>query len=146
MTEQQHDIRADEAIAPAPPKVDLTVISIPCTITRLTYESVKKYLVPPGVKIFFLTIIALEVLVNLWGIIVEHSYLSAFLLVVMGGLMAWLYLRMPSSTVKNVLKNHKELRENGFRLLITFGRDIHLMNHTTGVERTMNYKDIYSMA
>ena len=78
--------------------------------------------------------------------VVDHSYLSLVLMVLLLGLMVFSYFHMPRSALKNILKSHQELRNHGYKVVISFGSGIRLMNLTTGVERNLAYKDIHSMA
>ena len=38
---------------------DSTVVSVPATITRGAYESIKKYLIPPSVKVVWIVVMVL---------------------------------------------------------------------------------------
>ena len=137
---------AEPAPGPSASAATRHALSVPGTITKSVYESIKKYLIPPFVKVLWICVLAAEVLTSLYGIIFEGSYGSLVLMLLLGGLLVFFYFHMQTSSIKNVLRNHPELKNHGYKVVITFGSGIRLMNLTTGVERNLAYKEIYSIA
>lgn len=141
--------KANESIAPQAPAAKSSagqhVVSVPGTITKSVYESVKRYLIPPFVKILWIAVLAAEVIFGFYGLIVDHNYGSLVLMILMGGFLVFFYFNMQRSSIKNVLKAHPELRDHGYKVVLTFGSGIKLMNLSTGAERNLSYKEIYSI-
>lgn len=129
-----------------PPAKSSPVLSIPATITKQVYESIKQYLIPPFIKVIWIVVLVMELVTGIYGVIFEGSYFSLVMMLLLGGFMVFFYFQMQKSTIKNIVKTHPELRNHGYRVVITLGSGIRLMNLTTGVERNLAYKEIVSMA
>ena len=123
-----------------------SAISVPGTINAAVYRSIKKYLMPPVMKIIMLVILVAYEAVMLYEVIANGYLANIVLMVISTALFIGIYFYNQTSAVKHILKNNRELANHGYRVLITFAGNIKLLNHTTGAERNLPFADIISMA
>lgn len=122
------------------------VLHVPGCINAEVYQSLKKYLLPPFMKVILLVLFIAYEISMLVTTITTQNWANLLLMVVFGGLLIFLYFRSQTSSVRRILKEHPELQSGGFDVTLTFGTEnVKLFNHTTGSERTLAYSLLVSM-
>lgn len=118
------------------------------TVTRSTYDSLKKYLMRPTLKLLVLAAICVYNVLMLLQMFSGDWLPQLLMTVVFDALMVLVYLRSQKSMAKQAASSVEAIRKgDGIELTLHFeDQGIRMFNHTLGRELNVRYADFASYA